>query len=173
MPAEAACARRIDNFPAVKRLLSKASAFDFIVSIMLGLTTSRAINGSAPFVPTLVPGARLLCLPWLLGLIAFRTEWFGSLGKGGRVLLIDDGQVQHEGVRRAFITEEDLEQALRLHTKRFDPAKVERADLKRNREAARGDGVERVGGERRADGADRTSLTRRGGADVASEQDDT
>ena len=117
-----------------KRLLSKASAFDFIVSIMLGSIMSRAINGSAPLFPTLVAGVLLLGIHWLFALLAFNTDWFGSMVKGRRVLLIKDGQVQQEGVRRASITEDDLEQALRLHTKQADPSKVERAYLERNGE---------------------------------------
>src|SRR5690348_8778006 len=39
-----------------KRFLGEASPFDFIVGIMLGSVMSRAINGSAPFFPTLVSG---------------------------------------------------------------------------------------------------------------------
>ena len=115
-----------------RRLLSRASAFDFIVSIMLGSIMSRAINGSAPFFPTLVAGALLLGVHWLFALLAFKTDWFGSVIKGRRLLLIEDGQVQPEGVRRASITEEDLDQALRLHTKQADPSKVKRAYLERN-----------------------------------------
>jgi uncharacterized membrane protein YcaP (DUF421 family) len=115
-----------------KRLLSKATAFDFIVAIMLGSIMSRAINGSAPFFPTLAAGALLLGIHWLFALLAFHTEWFGSVVKGRRVLLIKDGQVQQDGVRRASITAEDLDQALRLHTKQADPSKVQRAYLERN-----------------------------------------
>lgn len=115
-----------------KRLLSKATAFDFIVAIMLGSVMSRGINGSAPFFPTLVAGALLLGIHWLLALLAFHTDWFGSVVKGRRVLLIKDGQVQQEGMRRGFITAEDLDQALRLHTKQSDPSKVESAYLERN-----------------------------------------
>ena len=115
-----------------KRLLSKATAFDFIVAIMLGSVMSRAINGSAPFFATLAAGALLLGLHWLLALLAFKTDWFGSIVKGERVLLIKDGQVQQEGVRRASITEADLDQALRLQTGQADPSRVERAYLERN-----------------------------------------
>ena len=42
-----------------RRLLAKPSAFDVIVAIMLGSIMSRAINGSAPLVPTLAAGAVL------------------------------------------------------------------------------------------------------------------
>jgi hypothetical protein len=38
--------------------MSKATAFDVIAAIMLGSIMSRAINGSAPFLPTLVAGGR-------------------------------------------------------------------------------------------------------------------
>jgi uncharacterized membrane protein YcaP (DUF421 family) len=115
-----------------KRLLSKATAFDFIVAIMLGSVMSRAINGSAPFVPTLVAGTLLLGIHWLFARLAFKTSWFGQIVKGQRVLLIKDGQVQPDGVRRAFITQDDLEQALRLRTNQSDPSSVERAYLERN-----------------------------------------
>jgi uncharacterized membrane protein YcaP (DUF421 family) len=115
-----------------KRLLSKATAFDYIVGIMLGSIMSRAINGSAPFFPTLVAGALLLGIHWLFALLAFKTNWFGSIVKGERVLLIKDGEVQPEGVRQSLITDEDLEQALRLQTKQTDPSKVRLAHLERN-----------------------------------------
>jgi uncharacterized membrane protein YcaP (DUF421 family) len=115
-----------------KRFLSEASAFDVIVSIMLGSIMSRAINGSAPLIPTLASGAILLGLHWLFALLAVRMHWFGSLVKGNAVLLIKDGAIQEEGMRRASITSSDLAQALRLQTNQSDPAKVERAYLERN-----------------------------------------
>lgn len=115
-----------------KRFLSEASAFDVIVSIMLGSVMSRAINGSAPLLPTLAAGAVLLGLHWLFTYLAFRTDWFGSIVKGNPVLLIKDGEVQQQGMRRAGITENDLTQALRLQTNQTDPAQVQRAFLERN-----------------------------------------
>jgi hypothetical protein len=43
---------------------------------MLGSIMSRAINGSAPLVPTLLAGAVLLGLHWLFALLAVHTSWF-------------------------------------------------------------------------------------------------
>ena len=43
-----------------RRLLSKPSAFDVIVAIMVGSIMSRAINGTAPFVPTMLAGIVLV-----------------------------------------------------------------------------------------------------------------
>jgi uncharacterized membrane protein YcaP (DUF421 family) len=115
-----------------KRFLSQATAFDFIVSIMLGSVMSRAINGSAPFFPTLIGGAVLIALHTLFAWIAFRTDWFGAIIKGNMVLLIKDGKVQQEGVRQSGLSTNDLEQALRLQAQQTDPAKIKLAYLERN-----------------------------------------
>ncbi|MDQ3930817.1 MAG: DUF421 domain-containing protein [Chloroflexota bacterium] len=115
-----------------KRFLSEATAFDVIVAIMLGSIMSRAVDGSSPFLPTLLTGGVLLGVHWLFALLAYHTGWFGNLVKGERVLLIKDGEVQRDGMRRGSITEADLEQALRIQTNQTDPAKVKRAYLERN-----------------------------------------
>jgi uncharacterized membrane protein YcaP (DUF421 family) len=117
---------------ASRRFLSQASAFDAIVAIMLGSIMSRAINGSAPLLPTVVAGAVLVALHWLFASLAWHTSWFGDLVKGRRVLLIDDGEVQEEGMRRASITRGDLEEALRSQTGRSDPKKFEAAYMERS-----------------------------------------
>src|SRR3954454_20461511 len=59
-----------------KRFLSQATAFDVIVAIMLGSIMSRAINGSAPFFPTLLGGVALVFLHAFLAWLAFHTDWF-------------------------------------------------------------------------------------------------
>jgi uncharacterized membrane protein YcaP (DUF421 family) len=115
-----------------KRFLSQASAFDVIVGIMLGSVMSRAINSSAPLVPTLGAGVVLIGLHWLLSNVAFHTDWFGSVVKGEPVLLIKDGQIQQQGVRRSGVSTHDLEQALRLVARETDPAKIKLAYLERN-----------------------------------------
>jgi uncharacterized membrane protein YcaP (DUF421 family) len=115
-----------------KRFLSQATAFDAIVGIMLGSVMSRGINGSAPFVPTLVGGSLLVALHWLLAALAFYSTRFGSLVKGEPVLLIKDGEVQQAGVRQASLSDHDLGQALRLRGKLTDPTKVRLAYLERN-----------------------------------------
>ncbi len=115
-----------------KRFMSQATAFDAILGFMLGSVMSRGINGSAPFVPTLVGGFLLVALHWLIGALAFHNSRFGSLVKGEPVLLIKDGKVQQAGVRRASISDYDLDQALRLRGKLTDPAHVRLAYLERN-----------------------------------------
>ena len=114
-----------------KRFLSKATAFDVIVAIMLGSVMSRAINGSTPFLATLLAGFVLLGMHWLFALLAYRTDWFGSYVKGKRILLIEDGEIQRDGMRSGSITDDDLTQAIRLNTNQTDPSKIKLAYLER------------------------------------------
>ena len=114
-----------------KRFLSQATAFDVIVGIMLGSVMSRAINGSAPLVPTVLAGAAFVGLHWLLSVLAFRVSWFGPIVKGKPVLLIKDGEIQRQGMRETGMSEHDLTQALRLQARQTDPSKVELAYLER------------------------------------------
>ncbi|HEX5416501.1 MAG TPA: YetF domain-containing protein, partial [Chloroflexota bacterium] len=107
-----------------KRLLSEATAFDFIVGIMLGSIMSRAISGSAAFIPTLVSGAVLVGVHWLLAMLAERTDWVGSLVKGNPVLLIRDGKVNWPGMSRSLLSIRDLHEALREQGSEPDPGKV-------------------------------------------------
>ena len=115
-----------------KRFLSEASAFDVIVAIMLGSVMSRAINGSAPFFPTLIAGVVLLGLHWLFATLAFRVNWFGPLVKGNPVLLVRDGEIQWDGMWRAGLSLHDLEAALRLKGHEPDVSKVRLAYLERS-----------------------------------------
>ena len=115
-----------------KRFLSQASAFDVIVAIMLGSITSRAINGSAPFLPTLASAAVLVGIHWLLAALAFRLDWLGPIVKGRPVRLITDGAVDRDAMRRTGVSEHDLEQALRAQAGVTDPARVRLATLERD-----------------------------------------
>jgi uncharacterized membrane protein YcaP (DUF421 family) len=115
-----------------KRFLSKATAFDVIVAIMLGSIMSRAVDAASPFFPTVLVAGTMLALHWLLGVLAYRVGWFGSLVKGTRTLLIKDGQIQWKGMRQRSITHNDLTQALRTQTKQTDPRKIQLAYQERD-----------------------------------------
>ena len=115
-----------------RRFLGKGSAFDIIIGIMIGSVMSRAINGSAPLFPTLFAGATLIAMHWALAALAFHTSWFGRFAKGEPLLLIRDGTVQREAMRRAKLSEKDLAEALRLEASQTDPSDVRLAYLERD-----------------------------------------
>ncbi len=115
-----------------RRFLAQATAFDFIIAIMIGSIMSRAINGSAPFLPTLAAGAVLVGLHWLLGALTARTDWLGPIVKGNAVVVIRDGNVIERATKRAELSLHDLEQAMRLKARLTDLSKVKLAYLERN-----------------------------------------
>jgi uncharacterized membrane protein YcaP (DUF421 family) len=115
-----------------KRFLAEASAFDVVVGIMLGSVMSRAISGSAPLWTTLLSGAILVAVHWLLAALAYRLDWLGPLVKGRPTLLVCDGRVDQEAMRRSGVSANDLEQAIRLQARRTDPSQVRLAILERN-----------------------------------------
>ena len=51
--------------------------------------------------------------------------------KGKRILLIEDGEIQRDGMRSGSITDDDLTQAIRLNTNQTDPSKIKLAYLER------------------------------------------
>jgi len=77
-------------------------------------------------------GVVLLAVNWLIAFIAFHIDWFGPIVKGNPILLIKDGQVQERVLRRADLSEHDLEQHIQLQAQETDLNNVKLAYLKRN-----------------------------------------
>jgi uncharacterized membrane protein YcaP (DUF421 family) len=116
------------------RLLGKQTAFDIVLGFILGSVLSRAINGTAPFFLTLVATALLVALHRLLGWIAFHSHRFGELIKGRATVLVRDGEVIEEGMRRHSVSHRDLEEGLRQNAHLKDPARVKEARFERSGE---------------------------------------
>lgn len=114
------------------RFRSEASAFDIVVAILLGSILSRAVNGPAPFVPTLAGAGVLIGIHWLLAALACRVAWLGPLVKGRPIPLARDGRADRSAMRRAGVADDDLAEALRLRAHRSDLAQVRLATLERS-----------------------------------------
>lgn len=116
---------------ANKRFLSKSTAFDVIVSIMLGTVLARAINGSGPIIGTIASGVVLVALHRFVAVIAFHSKFFDRLTKGDKRLLIDNGEYQPEGMKKSHFQKDDLHEQLRLSGVGTADA-VDKAYLERN-----------------------------------------
>ena len=114
-----------------KRFMSRATAFDVVLGIMLGSIVSRAITGNAPFFPALAAAAAVLAVHWLFSAVALRWHGFGHLIKGMPRVVIRDGVVDREQLRRAHMTAHDLEEDLRINGVR-DASEVREARLERS-----------------------------------------
>jgi uncharacterized membrane protein YcaP (DUF421 family) len=96
-----------------KRFMSRATAFDVILGIMLGSLVSRAIAGTAPFFPTLAASAVLVGVHWLFSAAAARWHAFGETIKGRSQVLVRDGRIEHDALGAAHMSERDLWEDLR------------------------------------------------------------
>ncbi len=96
-----------------KRLLGTGTAFDVIVGIILGSTVSRGLTGNAPLLSTLAAAAALVAMHWLLSRLAFASHRIGGFVKGHSQQVIANGQVDRAALRRAHISDRDLEMDLR------------------------------------------------------------
>ncbi len=96
-----------------RRFAGKYAAIDIILGIMLGATLSRGINGSAAFFPTILAGLTLVALHWLLAALSARLPQLENWTKGRPRTLIQDGQMNHRALKKAHITEQDLNMTMR------------------------------------------------------------
>jgi len=115
-----------------KRSLAEKTAFDAALIIIIASVLSRAINGSAPFVPTLVVGFVLVFLHRLLALGAYASHTFGILVKGKPVVIVENGRIDQRNMRANQITEHDLEEDMRLDAEIDDLAKIKIARVERS-----------------------------------------
>ena len=116
-----------------KRFLGQYAALDVILGFMLGSVLSRVITGDAAFFETLLGAALVLVLiHWLFAIISFRSDRFASLVKGHHRVLIRDGEIQWDAMRKSHIGEQDLHAALRSSGSLSTPEKVQVAHLERS-----------------------------------------
>lgn len=115
-----------------KRFLGQNTAFDVILGVVLGSVMSRAVTGNSAFVPTIAAATALVAMHWLLAFVSFRSRRVSGFVKGAPRVLIENGELQHDNMRRSHIAQGDLTQALHVDTGTQDLDKVEAAYLERS-----------------------------------------
>lgn len=115
-----------------RRFLAHNAGFDIMVAICLGSVLSRAINGQAAFFPTLGASILLVSLHHALATWAFHSHAFSQWVKGRPRVLVRDGKIDRRAMARAKITDDDLDENLRLHGNVDSTDDVLEARLERN-----------------------------------------
>lgn len=115
-----------------KRFLGELAAFDFLLVIIIGSIVSRAISGSAPFLPSMVAALLLVLGHRGVARVGYRSERIGRLVKGSPRQLIREGEVQWDQMREAAIGKEDLLEAVRHAAGLSAIDEVDEAFLERN-----------------------------------------
>jgi uncharacterized membrane protein YcaP (DUF421 family) len=115
-----------------KRFLSKKTAFDAILGLILASMLARAVNGSSALWPTLGGGFVLVALHRLIAFGSRRWHAFGILVKGTSDLVVRDGKVVESGMKRNDLSEHDLFEDIRMRAQIDDLSKVKAAYAERN-----------------------------------------
>ena len=102
-----------------KRELAQLNPFDLVVLLSLSNTVQNAIIGDDNSVTGGVVGAfSLLAVNWLLMRLLYKMPKLNAALEGSARLLILDGEVDHEALRKETLTEEELLSV--LHKQSFD-----------------------------------------------------
>ena len=109
------------------RFLGKNTAFDIILGFIFGSLLSRAINGAEPLGATLLAGLVLLTMHWLFAAISLHSDRLQQLITGSPISLVENGEVQQEGLRRSRISKAMLRENLRIQGQLTNPAQVREA----------------------------------------------
>jgi uncharacterized membrane protein YcaP (DUF421 family) len=97
-----------------KRTLAKMSAFDLVVTIALGSTLASVITSDRlPLINGLLALALLVFLQFAVAWANVRSARFRRLVKSKPTLLLRDGVLRHDALRRARITPDEVLAALR------------------------------------------------------------
>jgi uncharacterized membrane protein YcaP (DUF421 family) len=115
-----------------KRSLAEKTAFDAVLVVIIGSMLSRAINGSAAFLPTLGSGFVLVLLHRLFGITAYYSHAFGILLKGKPTVLVRNGSLERNNMLWNHISEHDLQEDMRLEAKTEDLSKIKTARVERS-----------------------------------------
>ncbi len=115
---------------AGRRTFAQYAPLDIIVAIVIGSNISRMMTGKASFSAGII--ATLLIVLLHRGLAMLGQHWSlpGRLTKGEPVVLVRDGRVDEEALRRHELSPGDLREALRLEQVET-PANVALATLER------------------------------------------
>lgn len=114
-----------------KRFLSHATAFDYILAVLVGAIAGRALTGGSPYFASLLGILVLIVMHWLFSALACRSPRFSHLIKGNATLLIGNGKVDTEALARSHMSMDDLREDLRLHGKK-DSHGIAQAYLERS-----------------------------------------
>lgn len=115
-----------------RRFSGQHAAIDVVLSIILGATLSRAINGTAPFFGTLGVGFILIGLHRLLAAVTFQMPAVEKIIKGQPLILMRNGQTNSKTMRRGGISRREIASALRMRGQPVDFSRIAEASLETN-----------------------------------------
>ena len=115
-----------------RRSFGQHSPFDACTTVLVGAILSRAVVGATPFWSTICAASAIVLMHRLAGQASVRWPRFEALISGNELHLVRNGKPDASQMRRALITKNDLQEAVRKKTGRSDLSAIEGAVLERN-----------------------------------------
>jgi uncharacterized membrane protein YcaP (DUF421 family) len=97
-----------------KRTVGAATAFDFMVALILSEVVDEPIYGDVPLVQGLLVIAVVAAWHFVNSYLSYRSPRFDRLAGGAPTVLVKDGVIVREGLRVERMNEEELWSLLRL-----------------------------------------------------------
>ncbi len=117
---------------AGRRTFAKRSAFDSIVTIMLGAIIARGVVGASPYFPTLAACIVIVGVHRLLAWLSVKSKKFELVVKGVYMKLYQHGAIINNNLEKTGMSENDLHESLRLETKKLTLAEIDTAFIETN-----------------------------------------
>lgn len=96
-----------------KRFMGMRTVFNYILSVIIGSIFAGATIGATPFFPTLGTIILIMLLNALFSALVFHSKTIEYLLKGEPAVLVKNGEIQWNTMRRHFITRDELMDAVR------------------------------------------------------------
>jgi uncharacterized membrane protein YcaP (DUF421 family) len=116
---------------AKKRFLGQATAFDYILVVLIGAVAGRAMTGGAPYFASLFGLIVLIGMHWVFSAISQQSTGFSHLIKGNATIIIADGKVDEYQMAKSHMSIDDLHEDLRAKGVKSS-AEVREARLERS-----------------------------------------
>ncbi|TFL19816.1 DUF421 domain-containing protein [Jannaschia formosa] len=102
-----------------KRTLAKLNAFDLVVTVALGSTLATILLSEDVALAEGMTGLVLLVvLQWIVAYLSVRSHGFAKAMRSEPTLLLRDGEMLPEAMRRARVTKAELETVIRTEGQR-------------------------------------------------------
>ena len=98
---------------AGRRSLAELTTFDFVLLMMIGEATQKALGDDFSLTNSMIVVVTLIAIDVGLSLLKQRSSWISRLIDGEPTIIVENGQLLHERLRRARLSEADVMEAAR------------------------------------------------------------
>ena len=114
------------------RIFGKESAFDSIITIMMGAILTRGVVGASPFLSSVGACVVIVVVHRLLSILSIRSETFSDIVKGKKLLLYEKGKFIYKNMRKGGISKGDVTEILRIEMNTENLENIDKVFMERN-----------------------------------------